>query len=232
MTRKTILFLGAMTLLLAGLFAACTTPQPTTQTQPTTKPMEPVKDPHSFANSHEVLVKHLDLDLGVDFDKKEIAGRATLQIENRAGARELRLDTRDLTIEKVTLDDTETETKFAFGDEVKYQGRPLTIEITPATKAVNVHYRTAPTAAALQWLDPSQTAGGKKPFLFTQSQAILARSWVPCQDTPSVRQTYHAKVKTRPDLLAVMSATNAQQINPQGVYEFDMKQANPSYRRL
>ena len=231
MTRRSFYFLGTMTLLLAGLLAACTTQQPAPQGQApqAAKPMEPVKDPHSFANSHEVLVKHLDLDLGVDFDKKEIAGRATLQIENRAGARELRLDTRDLTIEKVTLDKAETETKFALGDEVKYQGKPLTIEITPATKEVNVHYRTSPTAAALQWLDPSQTSGGKKPFLFTQSQAILARSWVPCQDTPSVRQTYHAKVRTRPDLLAVMSATNTPQLNPQGVYEFDMKQAIPSY---
>ena len=191
--------------------------------------MEPVKDPHSFANSSDVLVKHLDLDLNVDFDKKQIAGRATLQIDNRTGARELRLDTRDLTIQKVTLDKAETETKFALGDDVKYMGKPLTVDITPQTNEVNVYYSTSPSAAALQWLDPSQTAGGKKPFLFTQSQAILARTWVPCQDTPSVRMTYHAKVKTRPDLLAVMSATNNQQLNPEGVYEFDMKQAIPSY---
>lgn len=229
MTKTLPLLFGAL-LLCAALFAACTTSQtPPPQTAEPGKPMPPVKDPHSFANASDVLVKHLDLDVNVDFDKKQIAGRATLQIENRAGGRELRLDTRELTIERVTLDKAETATRFALADEIPHQGRGLTIDIAPETREVNVYYSTAPTAAALQWLEPSQTAGGKKPFLFTQSQAILARSWVPCQDTPSVRITYHAKVKTRPDLLAVMSATNSQQVNPQGVYEFDMKQAIPSY---
>jgi leukotriene A-4 hydrolase/aminopeptidase len=191
--------------------------------------MEPVKDPHTFANPDDAVVKHLDLDINVDFDKKQIAGKATLQIDNKTKTKELRLDTRDLTIQKVTLDKGETETKFRLGDEVKFMGKPLVIDITPEITEVNVYYTTSPQAAALQWLDPTQTAGGKKPFLFTQSQAILARTWVPCQDSPAVRMTYHAKVKTRPDLLAVMSASNSTQLNADGVYEFNMPQPIPSY---
>jgi leukotriene A-4 hydrolase/aminopeptidase len=187
------------------------------------------KDPHSFASPTDVVVKHLDLDLTVDFTKKQLAGKATLQIDNKTKAKELRLDTRDLTIEKVTLDKSDTATKFALGDDVKFLGRALTIDIAPDTKEVNVYYRTSPQAAALQWLEPSQTAGKKRPFLFTQSQAILARTWVPCQDTPGVRQTYHAKVSVPNDLLAVMSATNSTERNAQGVYEFNMPQAVPSY---
>ncbi len=219
-------------LFLILLSMACSTEQPATpssQPSPQSKAMEPVKDPHTFASPDEVIVKHLDLDLNVDFDKKQLAGKAKLQIENKTKAKELRLDTRELTIQKVTLDKNEAETKFTLGNEVQFMGKPLSIEITPETTEVNVYYSTAPTAAALQWLDPTQTAGGKKPFLFTQSQAILARTWVPCQDTPAVRMTYHARVKTRPDLLAVMSASNSTQLHADGAYEFDMPQAIPSY---
>lgn len=187
------------------------------------------KDPHSFASPADVVVKHLNLDLSVDFDNKQLAGKATLQIENRTGAKELRLDTRDLTIQKVTLDKAEAAATFSLGEEQKFLGRGLTVGITPETREVNIYYHTSPQAGALQWLEPSQTAGKKRPFLFTQSQAILARTWVPCQDTPGVRMTYHAKVKVPGDLLAVMSATNSSQLNAQGVYEFDMPQAIPSY---
>ena len=63
----------------------------------------------------------------------------------------------------------------------------VVIDIKPETKEVNVYYLTTPAAAALQWLEPAQTAGGKRPYLFTQSQAILARTWVPCQDSPGVQ---------------------------------------------
>ncbi|MEX2088191.1 MAG: M1 family metallopeptidase, partial [Bacteroidota bacterium] len=115
------------------------------------------------------------------------------------------------------------------GDVVQFLGQALTIDITPQTKEVTIAYHTNPNAAALQWLEPSQTAGGKRPFLFTQSQAILARTWVPCQDGPGVRMTYSARVKTRPDLMAVMSATNPTAKTADGVYEFSMPQPIPSY---
>jgi leukotriene-A4 hydrolase len=235
MIKKTLPAFSAMallTVLFTLSFTGCSsTQQPQgSQNQPqTTNPMQMEKDLHSFANPQDVVVKHLDLDINVDFNQKQLAGKATLQIDNKTKAKELRLDTRDLTIQKVTLDKNETPAKFTLGDEIIYLGRSLAVDITPDTKEVNVYYNTSPQAAALQWLEPAQTAGKKKPFLFTQSEAILARTWVPCQDTPGVRQTYHAKVKVPNDLLAVMSATNNAQLNPQGVYEFTMPQAVPSY---
>src|SRR5262249_41242011 len=115
MKRIVYSFGGVILLTLSIFLAACTTPQPAPQTsQPTTqsKTMEPVKDPHTFANTGDVVVKHLNLDINVDFDKKQIAGKSTLAIENRTGAKQLVLDTRDLTIQKVTLDKNEAETKF------------------------------------------------------------------------------------------------------------------------
>lgn len=224
-----LFYLTFAIILSASLFStACSRKDQPQQGQPM-KAETTVKDVHSFANTAEAIVKHLDLDVAVDFDKKQIAGRATLEIVNKTGTRKLLLDTRDLNIERVTLEPGGAETAFALGDEAQYLGKPLTIDILPETKAVTVYYSTSPNAAALQWLDPAQTAGKQKPFLFTQSQAILARSWVPFQDSPSVRMSYRARVKTRPDLLAVMSAKNSTQKNPDGVYEFEMPQPVPSY---
>ena len=219
-------FLIAILTLISFLSMGCSNKEPQ---PPPAKPIEAAADVHSFAKPAEVAVTHMDLDLALDFDKKQITGKNTLRINNTTGARQLHLDTRDLTIQRVTLDKAETEARFGLGEAVKYLGQPLIVEIQPETKEVNVYYTTSPTAAALQWLEPTQTAGGKKPYLFTQSEAILARTWIPCQDSPGVRITYTAKVKTRPDLLALMSATNVTQKNPDGIYQFEMKNPVPSY---
>ncbi len=195
---------------------------------PETPPDQDI-DFHTFANVDEVVVTHMDFDLNVNFDEHVISGRASLHLNNITGAEEIVLDTRDLTIERVTLDDGTEETTFSLGDFVEYLGQPLSISITPATERVNVYYQTAPHAAALQWLEPEQTAGGRHPFLFTQSQAILARTWIPCQDTPGSRITYNARVQVPEGLMAVMSAENQKEKSPDGVYEFRMPQTIPTY---
>src|SRR5207249_6238298 len=123
----------------------------------------------------------------------------------------------------------EEATSFRLDPTVRYLGERLVIDIQPDTTNVNIYYKTDPEAAALQWLAPGQTSGGKKPFLYTQSQSILARSWVPCQDTPSVRMTYQARIQVPSDLLAIMSAENSQTRNSTGIYQFRMPQAIPSY---
>ena len=194
------------------------------------QPVNSMKDIHSFANTHEIAVKHLALDLTVNFDTKTLSGKATLTLDNKKKTKQLILDTRGLEIDKITLDEKETRAKFTLGDEQKIFGSPLTITITPKTKFVTIYYITSPTAGALQWLEPSQTAGKGKPFLFTQSEAILARTWVPCMDGPGVRMTYSATIHTRPDLVAVMSASgNSGTKSADGVYKFEMKQPIPSY---
>lgn len=187
-----------------------------------------MRDIHSFARPDEARVRHLSLDLDVDFDAQRLSGSATLEIETSGGARELVLDTNGLTIDTVTLDDGR-ETTFALGDAKPHLGRPLTIRIAPETKSVKIRYASAPEAAAVQWLKPEQTAGGRHPFLFTQSQAILARTWVPVQDTPGVRMTYDAIVRVPKPLMAIMSAENATAPNPDGIYRFRMPQPIPAY---
>jgi leukotriene-A4 hydrolase len=187
------------------------------------------RDPHSFARPDEAIVNHLSLSLNVDFDRKVLDGIATLQIDNRKGVRELHLDARDLTIRSVTLGRERTPTTFSLAPPVEFLGSDLSIRIEPSTSLVNIEYSTSPEAAAVQWLAPEQTAGKRAPFLFTQSQAILARTWVPIQDTPGVRFTYEAAVRAPRGLLALMSAENTQAKNGDGVYRFRMAQRIPSY---
>ncbi len=186
-------------------------------------------DVHSFSKPDEAKVKHYDLDLTVDFDKKIISGKAACTIETDKGAKHLILDTRDLKIDKVTIGKDEKPAEFKMADPVQFLGSALIINIEEGTTLVTVYYSTSPTAAAVQWLNPEQTAGKKHPFLFTQSQAILARTWVPCQDSPGLRITYSATVHVPVGLLALMSATNPTELSKDGIYHFEMTNPIPSY---
>ena len=186
------------------------------------------QDPHSFASQGEALVQHLSLAVEVDFSKKQLFGSATWKIDNSGGGKKIVFDTKGMTVQKVVLDHGR-ETTFTMGEEQPHLGRALTIAIDSSTQSLSIYYRTSPDAAAVQWLEPAQTAGKKYPFLFTQSQAILARTWVPCQDSPGIRFTYDATVKVPKELMALMSAENPQQKNAEGIYHFHMPQPVPSY---
>ena len=161
----------------------------------------PAADPNSLANPQVVQPKHVALDLTVSFDEKTIRGRAELAVaypQGEAKASTLDLDTRDLRIESVT-DGAGKPLTFVLEPRVLLLGQRLRITLPqPRPKLVRIAYQTSPKASALQWLEPRQTTSGKLPFLFTQSQSIHARSWVPCMDSPGVRLTYEAVVHVRP----------------------------------
>ena len=187
-----------------------------------------IHDAHSYSNTDSIAVRHMDLDLHVDFEKRELSGRVKLHINNFGRARNLVLDTRELTIHKV--ESAGESRAFKLLPLYKtYMGQALVIHLNEGDSVITVMYTTSPRAAALQWLTPQQTGGKKYPFLFSQSQAILARSWVPCQDTPSIRFTYTAAIHVPNGLLALMSASNPQKKNADGVYTFIMEQPIPSY---
>lgn len=173
-------------------------------------------------------MKHLDWKASVDFETRKLLATATWTIETEAGADSLILDTKGLIIRSISRDDHKPA-PFHLNDEDPVLGQALVIAVTPDTKTVSIQYETDPAAEALQWLSPQQTSGKAHPFLFTQSQAILARSWVPCQDSPGVRFTYTADVTVPPDLLALMSASNPQTKNSTGKYHFEMRQPISSY---
>ncbi len=189
--------------------------------------VDTVKDPHSFANIHQVYATHLHLDVAVDFTAKQLVGSVTYDLAFIEPTDTMILDVKKLGVDSVYLDGS-TKTEFTFGEEDELLGKPMYVKISENTKKVTVYYRTI-ESPALQWLEPSQTSGKKHPYLFTQGQAILTRTWIPCQDSPLRRVTYSAKITVPKELMAVMSATNPQTRNESGVYEFQMKQPIPIY---
>ncbi|MGN6656468.1 MAG: M1 family metallopeptidase [Rhodanobacter sp.] len=190
-------------------------------------------DPNSYAQPDQVRVTHLDLDLDIDFPHQQLAGEATLKLDWRnPQAQSLVLDTRDLKIAKVealAADGKATPLKYALAPRDKELGSKLTIAAPKHPAQVRIVYRTAPTASGLQWLTPAQTKDKQAPFMFSQSESIHARSWVPLQDSPAIRFTYDAHVSAPKDIRVVMSALNDAQHPLDGDFRFDQPHPIPSY---
>ncbi len=180
----------------------------------------------SYANFDEVKIDSLHLILHVDFDKEQLAGTASWKILPQESCKVLRLDTRSMDVEKVWVDGKEADFDMTASHEI--YGKGLFIPVNSESREVKIAYHTLPEAEALQWMKASQTVSGK-PFLYTQSQAILARTWVPCMDVPQVRFTYTADITCDTAYLALMSAVNPAEKSGEGKYSFRMPQRIPSY---
>ncbi len=187
-----------------------------------------VADPHSFSRPEEAVVKHLNLELDVDFEQQKIHGSVEITFDKQADATVLILDTKDLQITEVVHENGEPAS-YKFHEKDQHLGSALEIALNDTDEKIKISYTTAKSAEALQWLAPEQTADKTSPYLFTQSQAILARSWIPLQDSPGIRFTYNATVKVPPGYLALMSAENPQKTSEDGIYHFKMEQPIPSY---
>lgn len=204
------------------LFCAC-------QSKKAMNTQDNQRDPHSFANPAGAVVKHLDLDLKVNFETSKLTGKAVWTISNVSGGQAITFDTRGLDIKRITVGDDGKNAEFHLGKEQGFMGRPLDVSIDAGTTRITIWYETSKDAAALQWLNPKQTAGKKRPFLYTQSEPILARTWIPCQDSPGIRFTYNARIEVPGGLMAIMSAENPQKIKEDGIYYFRQGHPIPAY---
>jgi leukotriene-A4 hydrolase len=142
------------------------------------------------------------------------------------------LDVSDITIDSINVfnDDCEIPLKFTITDQVPDIGSKLTIALPTKTDGeltLKIYYKTSSGASALQWLTPEQTLGKKHPFMFSQCQAIHARSILPCQDSPSIKFTYNATLRHAPELTGLMSAIR--QGSENGVTRYVQKVPIPSY---
>ncbi|MBM7406192.1 MULTISPECIES: M1 family metallopeptidase [Sphingomonas] len=218
-------FLLASALLAAPAMAAPDAPSPTLTTPD-------ARDVLTYARPEIARVTHVDLDLVADFASRTMRGTATLDILARPDAREIVLDDKGLVISRIT-DGAGKPLKWTVGAEDPYKGAPLTVAIGKARRIV-ITYSSRPDARALGWLPPELTAGKRKPYLFSQGQAINNRSWIPTQDSPGIRQSWSASITVPADLVAVMSG---ERLTPEGEaageglrrYRFRMDRNVPPY---
>jgi leukotriene-A4 hydrolase len=209
-------------------------------------PIDPSFDYHSYANTDQFRTVHIDLDVRVYMKAKSLDGVVALELKRLdPNANQLVLDTKGLMVTDVSEKATDVLGATAKSQNGGWVSRPfrmqrpdpilgsaLVIDLPPTkrkTEIIKIEYETTDDAAALQWLQPKQTAGAKKGFLYTQSESIGARSWIPLQDTPAVRATYVATIRTDDDVRAVMSAEWDKEASHRGIYQFNMPQAVPSY---
>lgn len=188
-------------------------------------------DPHSYADDTQPRTKAFEWTATVDFAARVLRAEITLHFAEPAAGGSLDLDTRALTIEAVLAPDGTTALEHTLHAADPILGSRLEISVPAGVESIRIRYRTSPAASALQWLTPEQTLGKKHPYLFSQCQAIHARSVLPCQDTPSIRQTYTASLDVPSELRAVMAAAprSRELHGDRAVERFEMPQAIPPY---
>ena len=209
---------------LLGFFACSPTEK---KDEPTNNEMK-IVDHHSFAQPEEAVITHLNWVANIDFENNIIEASAEYDIKISEASEKIILDINNLDISSVE-DQSGNELVFTIGVVQAFLGSPLIIQISENTTKIKISYRTSPDAEALQWLSPQQTSAETMPFLFTQSQAILCRSWIPVQDSPGIRFSYNAHVSVPKGMLALMSAENPTEKSETGEYNFVMKQPIPAY---
>jgi len=193
-------------------------------------------DIHSYANFQQIRCSHLYLSLSVDFTRKIFHGYVDLDFKVlEDNVKEILLDSKNLAIERVEdRDAPDAAVLHTLPTHHPALGIALRIPIDKEVKKDSeVHYRvyysTTPSSAGIQWFEPAQTAGKKHPYVYTQGEAILARTLLPCQDTPSVKAPYDIKV-TCPSPL-VVACSGAQKAGPviedDGRLSYEFTQVNP-----
>ncbi|RSH81372.1 hypothetical protein EHS25_006904 [Saitozyma podzolica] len=195
------------------------------------------KDLATLSNYLDARTTHIDLDWAIDWEKKIIGGSATVTLEATKDVGEVVLDTSYLDVQGVEVDGAKAE--YSLDERIAGMGSALHVTLPKSVKsgqhvAIKVSYWTTPECTAVGWLEPVQTKSGKYPYLYSQSQAIHARSLLPCQDTPAIKATYAAKVRS---VLPVLLSGLRQSPKPEEKwvpgkeveYVYDQPVAIPSY---
>ena len=200
------------------------------------KPNMAVRDPSTVSNYDAWLTKHTTANLKLDFKEKVLRGVVTLELESQTdkGSKEIILDSSYLSVSSVKVNSNESE--WQVKERAEPLGSPVHISV-PAGAAksevvkVDIELATTDKCTALQWLTAAQTSNNKAPFMFSQCQAIHARSLFPCQDTPDVKSTYSFRI-TSPHVVVASGVASGEpetQVGGDKLYSFEQKVPIPSY---
>ena len=195
-------------------------------------------DEFTYARPTEARVTHVALDLDLDFEGRRVEGTATLDVQAAEDANEIVLDSDGLVIGGIA-DGNGNALDYTIGEADPDKGEAITVQLGeqtgPGLRQIVITYASGPDAEALQWLQPEQTAGGQHPYVFSQGQAILNRSWIPTQDSPGIRQTWEARITAPEPLNVVMSGISRGDPEPvegaegRRAFEFTMDNSIPPY---
>ncbi|WP_338243355.1 M1 family metallopeptidase [Aurantiacibacter hainanensis] len=232
------IFASATLVALPFLISACTAddlPEEERGVAPVLTSAE-AQDEFTYARPLEARVTHVALDLDLDFEGQRVEGTATLDVEAAEDASEIVLDSDGLIIGGIT-DGNGNQLDYEIGESDPEKGEPITVQLGeltgPGLQQIVIDYASGPEAEALQWLEPEQTAGGEYPFVFSQGQAILNRTWIPTQDSPGIRQTWEARITAPKPLEVVMSGISRGDPEDVGenrrAFEFVMENSIPPY---
>ena len=183
-------------------------------------------DPTTYVDLSQGRIRHIDFHIQADFASRTLEIEATYRMQEPLHG-SLYLDTFKIDMRDAFANNRKLEWEYDAGDEEL--GERLHLKGFDGESSFTLKFCTSPEARALQWMNESQTAGGKHPFLYSQCQASNARSVFPCQDTPSVRFTYSAEVKVPEELTVVMAAEQVENQAGTGIFSFRMPQPIPSY---
>ncbi|KAH8671150.1 leukotriene A-4 hydrolase [Xylariales sp. PMI_506] len=193
------------------------------------------RDPNTLSNYGAWRTKHTTVDFRLDFDNQRLAGSVSLDLESLTDkeSREIILDTNFLTVSSVKVNSSDSS--WELKDKVEPYGSPLHVSVpagAPKGELVklDIVVETTPQCTGLQWMSPAQTGNKKHPYVYSQCQAILARSILPCQDTPDVKSTFTFNITSRlPVVASGVPVPSDTQQEGEKLFRFEQKVPIPSY---
>ncbi|KAK4451909.1 hypothetical protein QBC34DRAFT_294414 [Podospora aff. communis PSN243] len=196
--------------------------------------MAPIRDPNTLSNYDAWRTKHTTANLKIEFEAKRLHGSVVLELESQTdkGSKEIILDSSFLDVSSIKLNSSPS--KWEVKDRIGADGSPVHIAIPDgAAKGevvkLEIELATTDKCTALQWLTPAQTSNKKAPFMFSQCQAIHARSLFPCQDTPDIKSTYDFNITSPHVVVASGVSKGTEGEGPETLYKFEQKVPIPSY---
>lgn len=178
-------------------------------------------DPCTNSNYSKFKVIHTDLTLTVSFESKTLDGTVVYDLKNLDNASEVILDTSALNIKSTKVNGKEVS--FELKPVTPIYGAPLRIPINPNESEIQVEisFTTTDKCTAIQFIQ-----GDTGPYVFSQCEAIHARSLFPCFDTPAVKSPY--KFTGHSPAVVTMSG-RAHPADEPNTYHFDQPIPIPSY---